>query len=332
MRSVRATRCDSVAPSASSLKVEQWLVEALWRLSRGYIRWRGGSYGTPSRFAWKAATHAPPLVSCVDKLAPVEAPLSIVVAFDRQTYRVPGALRRAQHRCGSALGGRSAALTRSRSAYASLPKVSLEADPVVTLDEVLTRAANELGEDNGNPRLHGFRLFEPRLAEGFPPDEPSGERDRVSSVDAEGRLWWRGVNELDLPYSWLINATDAGLVAGDPFRPYLMLGGRGSLRHGLGPVTWQELHELLNALEPWLGSHRRRRRLGSCPRVARARPTLPRRRLSRGRRPPPGLGATGRYAQMTCSRCWNSSPMSRRSVALCSCSCCSDVRARRPGC
>lgn len=109
----------------------------------------------------------------MDTLPPVEAPLSIVVALIGRPIEFPPSYEELNTVPGAcwAIGlQRSPDLDRP---YASLPKVSLEAEPDVTVDEVLTRAANELGEDNGNPRLHGFRLFEPRLAEGFPPDEPS---------------------------------------------------------------------------------------------------------------------------------------------------------------
>lgn len=134
--------------------------------------------------------------------------------------------------------------------YAALNKVEVEVDldePVVNVLRKTATAFDEPGD-----RVVGLRLFEPALATGFPPDEPAWSWERVPFVDAEFRLWWRDHSCLDLPYGWLIRAADLNLIAGDPYRPYFMAAGRGGIRHGLGPVTWEDVHALWGALEPWL--------------------------------------------------------------------------------
>ena len=99
--------------------------------------------------------------------------------------------------------------------YAERPKVTLEVEPHEHVGEVLRKAAREWGAEFPG----AFIAF-------YTPDDESEFAGRISPtvplVDDAGRATWRHIF-YDVPYRRLIESAEAGVLAGDPRRPYLVM-------------------------------------------------------------------------------------------------------------
>jgi hypothetical protein len=139
--------------------------------------------------------------------------------------------------------------------YGDLRKATLSVSEDEPASAVLTRAVSEFADVasciDGSPWI-GFRLYEPALEKGFSREERQSDWERVPFVDGGGRVWWRRFDNLDLPYLWIAHAARTGVLAGDAYRPYLLLRGWGGSRWGLPPVSFDELREMYRGLQPWL--------------------------------------------------------------------------------
>lgn len=107
--------------------------------------------------------------------------------------------------------------------YADFPAVTLAVAPDETLDRVLRRAANELGvtSPGGLPFEPAWMSFyEPAHEQGY---TTSSEMLWLTLVDQHGQaLWSVGVNDPRLTMEALERAQAAGVLDGDPSRPYLL--------------------------------------------------------------------------------------------------------------
>jgi hypothetical protein len=104
--------------------------------------------------------------------------------------------------------------------YADRERIELEVDESETLGEVMTRATQawnvEVPEDWAGPvAFIGFYV---------PEDEQSfhGWQSSITLVDDRGRAIWNNYWK-DVRYGDLLRAADAGVLEGDPLRPYLIL-------------------------------------------------------------------------------------------------------------
>jgi len=104
--------------------------------------------------------------------------------------------------------------------YAAREKVELDVEESETLGEVMTRAAAawsvEVPEDWAGPiAFVGF--YRPEDEERF-----HGWQSSITLVDEHGRAIWNNYWK-DVRYGDLLRAADAGVLEGDPLRPYLIL-------------------------------------------------------------------------------------------------------------
>lgn len=128
--------------------------------------------------------------------------------------------------------------------YEKRPKVDLVVDEDETLGEVLGRAAEHWNVASA----HGFADV-PAFVEFYRPDHRPMMKVELALLDADGRVYfthdWRNVTHSDL-----LAADEAGLLMGDPRRPYLLLQpgmGNGSL------IDWAMLAGIWQAFRDALG-------------------------------------------------------------------------------
>jgi hypothetical protein len=128
--------------------------------------------------------------------------------------------------------------------YSERPKIDLEVAADETVKSALERATRELGVKIAQPahvefspvdNLSFVAFYDPADENGF------GERRRfrplgdLSTVDHSGRALW-GQSFESVSYGTLVHTADAGLLDGDPLRPYLIL----SSPEGNGVLlTWE---------------------------------------------------------------------------------------------
>lgn len=115
---------------------------------------------------------------------------------------------------------------RAETAYADRPSVDLQVAPDETVRAVLARAARLLGvRIDAHARLDDAIHY---LAFHLPEDDDALDRRRYVSgshvmlVDEAGRITW-GNDFSTVTYEQIIRAADAGVIHGDPHRPYLIL-------------------------------------------------------------------------------------------------------------
>lgn len=132
--------------------------------------------------------------------------------------------------------------------YQERPKADLEVAPDETLKSTLERAIEDLGVTVTQPAGAGFSPVDNLAVAAFydPADEHGfGERRRfehlgdLTTVDETGRALWNRSFE-SVPYEVLVRTAKAGLLGGDPLRPYLILNspeGNGVLLSWEGLVT-----------------------------------------------------------------------------------------------
>jgi hypothetical protein len=135
--------------------------------------------------------------------------------------------------------------------YTDLPAVTLDVSLDDSLNDVLGRAAHELGvtERDGSPLIpHWISFYEPSHEQGY---SGTGETLYLTLVDGEGRALW-GVNVSDprVTMNALRRAQEAGLIDGDLSRPYLLV--RPMVGNGL-PFNWDELVQGFEIIRETLG-------------------------------------------------------------------------------
>jgi len=139
--------------------------------------------------------------------------------------------------------------------YADRPKVELEVENNERLIDVLGRAVADLGigatwSDDPQEEIAFVSFY-------VPEDEERYERSlnryfgtsNLTLVDDQGRVQWN-VYFKDITYGQLLRAGEAGVLGGDPRRPYLILSpgvGNGMV------VSWQDVALALLIIKETLG-------------------------------------------------------------------------------
>lgn len=132
-----------------------------------------------------------------------------------------------------------------RMPYAERRKVALTVRPDELLGEVLERAGSEWNAEQSP----GYVAF-------YTPDDEAGFATALSPwvtlVDADGQASWQHEFR-DVPYARLIEASDAGVLGGDPLRPYFVT--QPEIGNGVLPdwstikVVWDALYYVLEHID-----------------------------------------------------------------------------------
>jgi hypothetical protein len=116
--------------------------------------------------------------------------------------------------------------------YADRLKVVLDVAPGETLGDVYRRTVEHLSPraiegsdgyvDDPMDVVHWAWFFEPEDEQGISDTKVWEVAEQLTTVDPQGRAVWRRRAD-DIPYEDIVRVGEAGVLRGDPLRPYLVL-------------------------------------------------------------------------------------------------------------
>jgi hypothetical protein len=127
--------------------------------------------------------------------------------------------------------------------YAKRIKLEVLATDATTLGEIIDRAASEIGtsshfHDRVADALTGIAFYEPSDEDGLGEEPELRWQETIRVVNDSGEPSW-AVRWVDLRVDELLASQEAGLVAGDPSRPYLWpLISQGGVLQQLSDSLW----------------------------------------------------------------------------------------------